>query len=297
MIFLFFDNFVAYLYVNHSLSPEKQDYDMKRQEWLRKGRKTEKKERKVKKREVKMKEKAKIFGALRIIYYFADVMRIDIITVLPEMLEGFFNESILARAQKKGLAEIHLHNLRDYTLDKWKRVDDYPYGGSAGMVMQCEPIDRCIAALKAEREYDDVIYVSPDGETFNQKIANEMSMQGNLIILCGHYKGIDQRVRDHLITREISVGDYVLTGGELAAAIISDAVIRLVPGVISDEQSALSDCFQDDILAAPIYTRPADYKGWKVPEILLSGNEAKIRQWEFDQAMERTKRLRPDLLK
>lgn len=177
-------------------------------------------------------------------------MRIDIITVLPEMLEGFFNESILARAQKKGLAEIHLHNLRDYTLDKWKRVDDYPYGGSAGMVMQCEPIDRCIAALKAEREYDDVIYVSPDGETFNQKIANEMSMQGNLIILCGHYKGIDQRVRDHLITREISVGDYVLTGGELAAAIISDAVIRLVPGVISDEQSALSDCFQDDILAA-----------------------------------------------
>lgn len=297
MIFLFFDNFVVYLYVNHSLSPEKQDYDMKRQEWLRKGRKTEKKERKVKKRGVKMKEKAKFFGTLRIIYYFADVMRIDIITVLPEMLEGFFNESILARAQKKGLAEIHLHNLRDYTLDKWKRVDDYPYGGSAGMVMQCEPIDRCIAALKAEREYDDVIYVSPDGETFNQKIANEMSMQGNLIILCGHYKGIDQRVRDHLITREISVGDYVLTGGELAAAIISDAVIRLVPGVISDEQSALSDCFQDDILAAPIYTRPADYKGWKVPEILLSGNEAKIRQWEFDQAMKRTKRLRPDLLK
>lgn len=241
------------------------------------------------------KDKILVLSALFII--FADVMRIDIITVLPEMLEGFFNESILARAQKKGLAEIHLHNLRDYTLDKWKRVDDYPYGGSAGMVMQCEPIDRCIAALKAEREYDDVIYVSPDGETFNQKIANEMSMQGNLIILCGHYKGIDQRVRDHLITREISVGDYVLTGGELAAAIISDAVIRLVPGVISDEQSALSDCFQDDILAAPIYTRPADYKGWKVPEILLSGNEAKIRQWEFDQAMERTKRLRPDLLK
>ena len=223
-------------------------------------------------------------------------MRIDIITVLPEMIEGFCNESILARAQKKGLAEIHLHNLRDYTLDKWRRVDDYPYGGSAGMVMQCEPIDRCISALKAERTYDDVIYVSPDGETFNQKIANEMSMQENLIILCGHYKGIDQRVRDHLITREISVGDYVLTGGELAAAIISDAVIRLVPGVISDEQSALSDCFQDDILAAPIYTRPADYKGWKVPDILLSGNEAKIRQWELDQAMERTKRLRPDLL-
>ena len=212
-------------------------------------------------------------------------MRIDIITVLPEMLEGFIGESILARAQKKGLAEIHLHNLRDYTSDKWRRVDDYPYGGSAGMVMQCEPIDRCISALKAERDYDDVIYVSPDGETFNQKIANEMSMQGNLIILCGHYKGIDQRVRDHLITREISVGDYVLTGGELAAAIIADAAIRLVPGVISDEQSALSDCFQDDILAAPIYTRPANYNGWEVPEILLSGNEAKIRQWEFDQAM------------
>lgn len=227
---------------------------------------------------------------------FADIMRIDIITVLPEMLEGFVNESILARAQKKGLAEIHLHNLRDYTSDKWRRVDDYPYGGSAGMVMQCEPIDRCISALKAERDYDGVIYVSPDGETFNQKIANEMSMQGNLIILCGHYKGIDQRVRDHLITREISVGDYVLTGGELAAAIIADAAIRLVPGVISDEQSALSDCFQDDILAAPIYTRPANYNGWEVPEILLSGNEAKIRQWEFDQAMERTKRLRPDLL-
>lgn len=297
MVFLIFDNFVVYLYTQDPLFPEKQDFDMKRQEWLRKDGKTEKKERKVKKRRVKMKEKAKTFGALRIIYYFADVMRIDIITVLPEMLEGFFNESILARAQKKGLAEIHLHNLRDYTLDKWKRVDDYPYGGSAGMVMQCEPIDRCIAALKAEREYDDVIYVSPDGETFNQKIANEMSMQGNLIILCGHYKGIDQRVRDHLITREISVGDYVLTGGELAAAIISDAVIRLVPGVISDEQSALSDCFQDDLLAAPIYTRPADYKGWKVPEILFSGNEAKIRQWEFDQAIERTKRLRPDLLK
>ena len=185
-------------------------------------------------------------------------MRIDIISVLPEMLEGFVHESILARAAKKGLAEIHLHNLRDYTLDKWRRVDDYPFGGQAGMVMQIEPIDRC------------------------------MSMMGNLIILCGHYKGVDQRVRDHLITREISVGDYVLTGGELPAAIIADAVVRLVPGVISDDQSALSDCFQDDMLSAPIYTRPRDYKGWQVPEILLSGNEAKIRQWEFDQAMERT---------
>lgn len=224
-------------------------------------------------------------------------MRIDIITVLPEMIEGFINESILARAQKKGLAEIHLHNLRDYTNDKWRRVDDYPYGGFAGMVMQCEPIDNAISALKKERDYDDVIYVSPDGERFDQKIANDMSLQENLIILCGHYKGIDQRVRDHLITREISVGDFVLTGGELAAAVIADAVVRLVPSVISDDQSALSDCFQDDLLAAPIYTRPADYKGWKVPDILLSGNEAKIKQWEMDQALERTKRLRPDLLK
>ena len=215
-------------------------------------------------------------------------MRIDIITVLPEMLEGFVNESILARAQKKGLAEIHLHNLRDYTTDKWRRVDDYPYGGFAGMVMQCEPIDRCISALKEERDYDEV---------FNQHVANELSMKGNIIILCGHYKGIDHRIREHLITREISIGDYVLTGGELAAAIMADAIVRVVPGVIGDEQSALSDCFQDDLLSAPIYTRPADYKGWKVPEILLSGNEAKIKAWEMEQAMERTRRLRPDLLK
>ena len=224
-------------------------------------------------------------------------MRIDIITVLPEILEGFINESIIARARKKGLIEIHLHNLRNYSSDKWRRVDDYPYGGFAGMVMQCEPIDRCISALKAEREYDDVIYVSPDGEQFDQRMANEMSMQGNFIILCGHYKGIDQRVRDHLITREISVGDFVLTGGELPAAVITDAIVRLIPGAISDDQSALSDCFQDDLLAAPIYTRPANYKGWTVPEILLSGNEAKIKQWEMDQAIERTQRLRPDLLK
>ena len=234
------------------------------------------------------------------------------------MLEGFVHESILARAEKKGLAEIRLHNLRDYTLDKWRRVDDYPYGGSAGMVMQCEPIDRCISALKAERDYDEVIFcepidrcisalkaerdydevifTSPDGERFDQHIANELSLKGNLIILAGHYKGIDQRVRDHLITREISIGDFVLTGGELVAAMIADAVVRVVPGVIGDEQSALSDCFQDDILAAPIYTRPADYKGWKVPEILLSGNETKIREWELNQALERTRRLRPDLL-
>ena len=224
-------------------------------------------------------------------------MRIDIITVLPDMLEGFVNESILARAQKKGLAEIHLHNLRDYTSDKWKRVDDYPYGGFAGMVMQCEPIDRCISALKAEREYDEVIYTSPDGEQFDQKIANDLSLKGNLISLCGHYKGIDQRVRDHLITKEISIGDYVLTGGELAAAVMTDAIIRLLPGAISDDQSALNDCFQDDLLAAPIYTRPREYKGWKVPDILLSGNEAKIKQWEMDQAMERTRKIRPDLFK
>ena len=175
-------------------------------------------------------------------------------------------------------------------------MDDYPYGGFAGMVMQCEPIDRCITALKAEREYDEVIFTSPDGEQFNQQVANDLSMKGNIIILCGHYKGIDQRIRDHLITREISIGDYVLTGGELAAAVMADAIIRLVPGVISDEQSALSDSFQDNMLSAPIYTRPADYKGWKVPEILLSGNEAKIKNWEMEQALERTRRLRPDLL-
>ena len=224
-------------------------------------------------------------------------MRIDIITVLPAMIEGFCNESILARAQKKGLAEIHLHNLRDYSTDKWKRVDDYPYGGFAGMVMQCEPIDRCITTLKEERHYDEVIFTSPDGEQFNQHVANDLSMKENLIILCGHYKGIDHRIREHLITREISIGDYVLTGGELAAAVMADAIVRIVPGVVGDEQSALSDCFQDDMLSAPIYTRPADYKGWKVPDILLSGNEAKIKDWEIEQSYERTKLLRPDLLK
>ena len=223
-------------------------------------------------------------------------MRIDIITVLPDILRGFFDESIMARAQKKSLAEIHLHNLRDYTLDKWKRVDDYPYGGFAGMVMQCEPIDRCITALKEERDYDEVIYTSPDGEKFDQHIANDMSMMGNIIILCGHYKGIDQRIRDHLITREISIGDFVLTGGELAAAVMADAIVRIIPGVIGDEQSALSDCFQDDLLSAPVYTRPAEYKGWRVPDVLLSGHEAKIKEWEMEQAMERTQRLRPDLL-
>ena len=224
-------------------------------------------------------------------------MRIDIITVLPEMLQGFVSESILARAQKKGLAEIHLHNLRDYTRDKWRRVDDYPYGGQAGMVMQCEPIDRCITALKEERDYDEVIFTTPDGEQFNQHMANDLSLKQSLIILCGHYKGIDHRIREHLITREISVGDYVLTGGELAAAIIADVVVRIVPGVIGDEQSALSDSFQDNLLAAPVYTRPAEYRGWRVPDVLLSGHEARIREWEMEQSLERTKRLRPDLLK
>lgn len=223
-------------------------------------------------------------------------MRIDIITVLPEMLEGFFNYSILKRAQDKGLAEIYLHNLRDYTLDKYRRVDDYPYGGCAGMVMKIEPIERCINTLKSQRDYDDIIFTTPDGQKFNQKMANSLSLSRNLIILCGHFKGIDYRIREHLITKEVSIGDYVLTGGELAAAIISDSIIRILPGVISDEQSALSDSFQDNLLAPPIYTRPAEYNGWRVPEILLSGHEAKIREWEFQQSLERTKRLRPDLL-
>jgi len=213
------------------------------------------------------------------------------------MLEGFVNVSIVKRAQDKGLAEIHLHNLRDYTLDKWRRVDDYPYGGFAGMVMQIEPIDRCITALKEERDYDEIIFTSPDGKKFDQHLANDLSLLNNVIILCGHYKGVDQRVRDHLVTMEISVGDYVLTGGELAAAIITDSVVRVIPGVVGDEQSALSDCFQDDLLAAPIYTRPAEYKGWKVPDVLLSGHEAKIKQWEMEQSLERTKKFRPDLLK
>ena len=223
-------------------------------------------------------------------------MRIDIITVLPEMLEPFTNQSILGRAQSKGLAEIHVHNLRDYTKDKHRRVDDYPFGGFAGMVMQCQPIDDCIAALKAERDYDDIIYTSPDGEQFTQAVANELSLKENIIILCGHYKGIDHRIREHLITREISIGDYVLTGGELAAAVMADAVVRVIPGVIGDEQSALSDCFQDNMLSAPVYTRPADYKGWRVPDILLSGHEANIARWREEQALERTRLLRPDLL-
>lgn len=223
-------------------------------------------------------------------------MRIDIITVLPEMIEGFFGCSIMSRAQKKGLAEVHIHNLRDYTQDKHKRVDDYPFGGCAGMVMQIEPIDRCITTLKSERNYDEIIFTTPDGEQLNQPMANTLSLCQNLIILCGHFKGIDYRIREHFITKEISIGDYVLTGGELAAAAIADAVIRIIPGVISDEQSALSDSFQDNLLAPPVYTRPAEYNGWRVPDILLSGNEAKIRDWELQQSFERTQRLRPDLL-
>ena len=223
-------------------------------------------------------------------------MRIDIITVLPELLYGFVNNSILGRAQQKGLVEIYLHNLRDYTKDKHRRVDDYPFGGFAGMVMQCQPIDDCIASLKSEREYDEIIFTTPDGERFDQPMANELSLKQNIILLCGHYKGIDYRIREHLITREVSIGDYVLTGGEIAAAAISDAVVRLVPGVLGDEQSAFSDSFQDNLLAAPVYTRPAVYKGWSVPEVLLSGHDAKIKEWELQQSLERTRRLRPDLL-
>ncbi|HOD68548.1 MAG TPA: tRNA (guanosine(37)-N1)-methyltransferase TrmD [Bacteroidaceae bacterium] len=223
-------------------------------------------------------------------------MRIDILTVFPEMIEGFFNYSIMSRAQKAGLAEIHLHNIRDYTVDKHRKTDDYPFGGSAGLVMKIEPIDRLITELKSQRDYDEVIYTSPDGERFDQKAANGFSLLNNIIILCGHYKGIDYRIREHLITREFSIGDYVLTGGELVAAVMTDSIVRLIPGVMTDGQSALSDCFQDNLLAPPIYTRPADYKGWKVPEVLLSGNQAMIEEWEFQQSLERTKRLRPDLL-
>ena len=224
-------------------------------------------------------------------------MRIDILTVLPEMLESPLGCSILTRAQDKGLAEIVVHNLRDYSTNKHRKVDDYPFGGEAGMVMQIEPIDRAIAHLKSQRNYDEVIFTSPDGEVFDQPMANSLSMLDNIIILAGHYKGIDYRIREHLITKEISIGDYVLTGGELPAAIIADAIVRLIPGAIGDEQSALSDSFQDNLLAPPVYTRPADYNGWKVPEILLSGHQAKIDEWKHEQALERTRLLRPDLLK
>lgn len=223
-------------------------------------------------------------------------MRLDILTVFPDMLEGFFQCSMMARAQKAGLAQIVLHDIRDYTTDKHHKTDDYPFGGCAGLVMKIEPIDRLITDLKSQRNYDEVIYTSPDGEQFNQKLANRMSMLENVIILCGHYKGIDYRIREHLITKEISIGDYVLTGGELAAAVMTDSIVRLIPGVLSDEQSALSDCFQDNLLAPPVYTRPAEYNGWKVPDVLLSGNQALIEEWEFQQSMSRTKLLRPDLL-
>ena len=223
-------------------------------------------------------------------------MRIDIITVVPDILTSPFEVSILKRAIEKGLVEIHLHNLRDYVTDNYKQIDDYQFGGGAGMVMMIEPIDKCITDLKSQRDYDEVIYMTPDGDRFTQKTANTISLKENIIILCGHYKGVDQRVRDHFITKEISIGDYVLSGGELAAAVVCDAVIRLIPGVLGNETSALTDSFQDDLLAPPVYTRPADYKGWKVPEVLTSGNFPKIETWREDQSYERTKRLRPDLL-
>lgn len=224
-------------------------------------------------------------------------MRIDILTVLPEMLESPLNCSILKRAQDKGLVEIHVHNLRDYTTNRHRKVDDYPFGGEAGMVMQVQPIDAAISALKAERDYDEVIFTSPDGEVFDQPMANSMSLLNNIIILCGHYKGIDYRIREHLITKEISIGDYVLTGGEIPAVVMTDAIVRLIPGAIGDEQSALSDSFQDNLLAPPVYSRPAVYNGWEVPPVLLSGHQAKIDEWRHEQALERTRCLRPDLLK
>jgi tRNA (guanine37-N1)-methyltransferase len=223
-------------------------------------------------------------------------MRIDIITVLPQLLEGPLNHSIVKRAREKGLVDVHIHDLRDFSLDKHRRVDDYSFGGDAGMVMTIEPIHRAISHLSSQREYDEIIYTSPDGSKFDQGEANQLALSKNLIILCGHYKGIDQRIRDHLVSREISIGDYVLTGGELAAAVITDSIVRLLPGAISDETSALSDSFQDGLLAPPVYTRPADYKGWKVPDILLSGHAAKIDQWKHEQSLERTQKLRPDLL-
>lgn len=224
-------------------------------------------------------------------------MRIDILTVLPEMLESPLGCSILKRAQQKGLVEFHVHNLRDYTTNRHRKVDDYPFGGEAGMVMQVEPVDRAISALKAERDYDEVIFTSPDGDLLTQPMANRLSLLQNVIILCGHYKGIDWRIREHLVTKEISIGDYVLTGGEIPAVVIADAMVRLIPGAIGDEQSALSDSFQDNLLAPPVYTRPAEYNGWRVPDILLSGHEARIAEWRYEQSLERTRRLRPDLLK
>jgi tRNA (guanine37-N1)-methyltransferase len=223
-------------------------------------------------------------------------MRIDILTILPELLQSPFSHSIIKRAIEKEIVEIHIHNIRDYSTNKHRQVDDYSFGGGAGMVMAIEPIDRLITVLSGERKYDEIIFLTPDGEQFNQQIANNLSTKNNLILLCGHYKGIDQRIRDHFITRELSIGDYVLTGGELAAAVITDTIIRLIPGVITDETSALTDSYQDNLLAPPVYTRPAEYKGWKVPEILLSGHTAEIENWLLEQSIERTARLRPDLL-
>ena len=224
-------------------------------------------------------------------------MRIDILTVLPELLESPFAASIMKRAQDKGLVEIHTHNIRDYSTNKHRNVDDYQYGGGAGMVMSIEPISAAIEKLKSERTYDEIIYMSPDGELLEQPLCNSLSLKGNLMILCGHYKGVDERIREHYITKEISIGSYVLSGGELAAAIVVDSVVRLIPGVLNDETSALTDCFQDGLLSPPVYTRPPEFNGWKVPEILLSGDSAKIDQWREDQAIERTKLKRPDLLK
>ncbi len=222
-------------------------------------------------------------------------MRIDIITCLPRLLDSPFSDSILKRAQTKGIVEIEVHDLRPYSTSKHKTTDDYAFGGGAGMVMMIEPIDLCISKLKSERSYDEVIYMSPDGELLTQSIANQLSLKQNLIILCGHYKGVDERVREHLITREISIGNYVLSGGELAAAVVADSVIRLIPGVLSDETSALTDSFQDGLVAPPVYTRPQEYKGWKVPDVLMSGHQAKIEEWRHEQAIDRTKKRRPEL--
>jgi len=223
-------------------------------------------------------------------------MRIDIITCLPKMLDSFLHQSIMQRAQHKGLVEVVVHDLRDYANNKARQVDDYQFGGGAGMVMMIEPIAKCIRKLQAERNYDEIIYMTPDGKRFEQRMANRLSLLQNIIILCGHYKGVDERVREHFITLEISIGDFVLSGGELAAAVVADAVVRLLPGVLSDETSALTDSFQDNLLAPPVYTRPADFEGWKVPDILLSGHEAKINEWCFQQSLARTKERRPDLL-
>ncbi|MFT6867457.1 MAG: tRNA (guanine37-N1)-methyltransferase [Cyclobacteriaceae bacterium] len=223
-------------------------------------------------------------------------MRLDIITCLPELFNGPLNQSIVKRSQDKNLVEIHIHNLRDYSTQKHKNIDDYAFGGGAGMVMMIEPIDKCISELLAARDYEEVIYLTPDGATLNQGMANQLSLNQNLIMLCGHYKGVDQRVRDHFITKEISIGDYVLSGGELAAMVLADTIIRLIPGVLNDESSALTDSFQDGLLAPPVYTRPADYKGWKVPEILTSGHEANVEKWRHDESVKRTQKLRPDLL-